>query len=51
VQVCEPLYGIGEGLLVDLGVLGADAVAASSLRAALLDVEASAGGRDRGSAH
>ena len=26
-QVGEPLNGIGEGLLVDLGVLGADAVA------------------------
>ena len=26
-QVGEPLDGIGEGLLVDLGVLGADAVA------------------------
>ena len=26
-QVCEPLNGIGEGLLIDMGVLGADAVA------------------------
>jgi hypothetical protein len=26
-QVGEPLNGIGEGLLIDLGVLGADAVA------------------------
>ena len=25
-QVGEPLHGIGEGLLVDLGVFGADAV-------------------------
>jgi hypothetical protein len=30
-QVCEPLHGIGEGLLVDLGILRPDTVADSAV--------------------